>query len=711
MEMFQAVMGGDSDDRNSQSRGPCCSICCGLILLMIAPYVIWHNEGDYVKIQQALDSAGRVAKQPCTFDSSGRCSDNCKLDGLKDGDLVFLSCEFNNMRTLGDLVKDKSFNVELLAPALSGKDKAVGFKWNADMYQWIAKSRTQEIHLDTPDCPAAAGLDDDSDPGATRRKSMCCKPGTVGYKRFQNQYYGPDKVCQPYKGAPSSFHTEEFSKVDTSTDTKTASANTLFSGAPIVMEADGLNLDDEDEYEETVHDFKNQSDERLVHLRRMRGSSSSSDTRRRRTDFRCSFDCHSWKLDWSGILEADPIDWSPIPTAIKEVAYVNGPATNLVLPYSNEKSYLSDTKEGVNLGGITVGSFKPISTAIQYMNTMPSPTTGKQALLMSELSSETWSGMKYTQYQINVPWSANEATSWENCLVSRPNPPSFQVGDLRMCFNKTKLTQLTVIADVKTVQDGSWSGMKLAVSDKHLQAETKLKMTTKGYRMVTDRVLSFEEYMEEMKKENESSLYAFRILGPILLWAAFYCCLSPIVWLIDKFGDTLEMIPCVGGCLGIMADILETLVGILICIISCCCGIACGLMAMAIAWVYYRPLIGIPLLIVSTLIFVGVGYFMYSRRDPSKPSRRSVRMSTVGSAVELREETVQPAAAVAAPVAAAVPAPAVAVAMPQPTLFQVQCPEGSAPGSQILVTTPDGRQVSVAVPAGVAPGQLFQVQA
>lgn len=30
------------------------------------------------------------------------------------------------------------------------------------------------------------------------------------------------------------------------------------------------------------------------------------------------------------------------------------------------------------------------------------------------------------------------------------------------------------------------------------------------------------------------------------------------------------------------------LVGILICIISCCCGIACGLMAMAIAWVYYR---------------------------------------------------------------------------------------------------------------------------
>ena len=28
----------------------------------------------------------------------------------------------------------------------------------------------------------------------------------------------------------------------------------------------------------------------------------------------------------------------------------------------------------------------------------------------------------------------------------------------RMCFNRAKLTQLTVIADVKTVKDGSWSG-------------------------------------------------------------------------------------------------------------------------------------------------------------------------------------------------------------------------------------------------------------
>ena len=48
---------------------------------------------------------------------------------------------------------------------------------------------------------------------------------------------------------PDSTETEDMTAA-----TKTASANTLFSGAPIVMEADDLNLDDEDEDEETVHE-------------------------------------------------------------------------------------------------------------------------------------------------------------------------------------------------------------------------------------------------------------------------------------------------------------------------------------------------------------------------------------------------------------------------------------------------------------------------
>ena len=66
--------------------------------------------------------------------------------------------------------------------------------------------------------------------------------------------------------------------------------------------------------------------------------------------------------------------------------------------------------------------------------------------------------------------------------------------------------------------------------------------------------------------------------------------LQPILWLMDKFGDTLESIPCVGSFLGHIADFIETLVGCLICLVSCSLGLACGLFAMAVAWLYYKCL-------------------------------------------------------------------------------------------------------------------------
>ena len=688
MEIFQAVLGGgnsgdnDDGDSTSQSRGPCCSICCGLILIMIAPYVIWHNEGDYVKIQQVLDKAGQHAKQPCEWDSTGKC-DNCRLDDLKEGDLVFLACKFNKMRTLTDLAKESKFEIEELAPALSGSEEAVGFKWKAEMYQWTSSETTVQIPLDTPDCgPLAQGLDDDNDPGATRRKDACCKWPFEGDRRYINQYYGPNKRCQPYFGGPSPPKTLVQADISFAKEAQVGQ---------IAFEDNALNEDQAESIE-----FHNHS---VVQVRRLKGG-STSDTRRRNTKFECSFDCYSWKVSWHDTLQKPPYLWAPVPVGLQGVKCVeSSPAENLNLPYQGEQSYLSDTDSGVNLGGITVGSFKPIRDAMKYdkvANPSPNPAMGRETLgFSSELDTKAPGFLEYTKSERNMPWTAKQASVSDNCLVSR-NGQDYQVGDLKICFHKTSLTQLTVLAEVKKCENFMVDGLCLAVSEKHLKANTKLKMTTSGYRMELGRLIRFDEYMDSLISENEGSLFAFRIIGPCLLWAAFYCCLSPIVWLIDKFGDMLESVPCVGGCLGILANILETLATILICIISCCCGVACGLMAMAVAWVYYRPLIGIPLLILSTAMFVGVGYFMYTRRDPNKPSRRSVRMSTVGAAVELQEQQVQPP---------------VAVATPQPTTFQVQCPEESGAGSQILVTTPDGRQVSVIVPEGVSAGQMFQVQA
>ena len=412
------------------------------------------------------------------------------------------------------------------------------------------------------------------------RKDACCKWPFEGDRRYINQYYGPNKRCQPYFGGPSPPKTLVQADISFAKEAQVGQ---------IAFEDNALNEDQAESIE-----FHNHS---VVQVRRLKGG-STSDTRRRNTKFECSFDCYSWKVSWHDTLQKPPYLWAPVPVGLQGVKCVeSSPAENLNLPYQGEQSYLSDTDSGVNLGGITVGSFKPIRDAMKYdkvANPSPNPAMGRETLgFSSELDTKAPGFLEYTKSERNMPWTAKQASVSDNCLVSR-NGQDYQVGDLKICFHKTSLTQLTVLAEVKKCENFMVDGLCLAVSEKHLKANTKLKMTTSGYRMELGRLIRFDEYMDSLISENEGSLFAFRIIGPCLLWAAFYCCLSPIVWLIDKFGDMLESVPCVGGCLGILANILETLATILICIISCCCGVACGLMAMAVAWIYYRPLIGHP---------------------------------------------------------------------------------------------------------------------
>ena len=651
---------------------PCCSICAGLILIVVAPFVIWNTEGDYVKTLKALDAAGKLSKQPCSYHSDGSCNE-CNLDNLKDGDLVFLACQFSNMRDLTMVRKDNSFGVEALRPAIGGSDPAVAFRWTAEMYQW-SQTRTDKdpytMTFDISDCAAASPYDDENDADQTKRRKVCCNEGQPGYRRWYNQHYGRGKTCGAYVGGPKppeeALLTEmlELSATEVTGD----------------EEEDPDNL----EYESAT-------------VRRMRGSSDDS-RRRRTTAFSCSFPCYDWQLNWSSTVQPDPKTWKQVPTQISEVGYLASPATNLQLPFAKTQSYLTaapNNEDLVKMGKITLENFQPVTDQLSYITARLNSDLAKMGLddlEMVQKKKEVWQGLNYTSYIRNVAWTATETSPNNNCLVSRWDKGAYVVGDLRICFERASITKASVIGAVK-MSSGSAS---LIVSPDHLRADTKMRNQDQGFRLRKDQIMSLDQLLAEEKKSNEMALYAGRILGPLILWLAFYCFLQPIVWLVDKMGDTLDNIPCVGGCLGLLADFVETLVGILICIVSCCLGLGCGLFAMAMAWLYYRPLIGSVLLLLSLAFFAAVGYYAYSTRDPNKP-RSSVRQSTVGAAVELRGQTVQPAAA-----------PAVAQAMPP---MVVTCPEGCQPGAQILVSTPDGRQLQVQVPAGVAPGQTFQVPA
>ena len=51
------------------------------------------------------------------------------------------------------------------------------------------------------------------------------------------------------------------------------------------------------------------------------------------------------------------------------------------------------------------------------------------------------------------------------------------------------------------------------------------------------------------------------------------------------------------------------------------------------------------------------------------------------------------------------------MAQPTTTQFTVTVSQGTAPGTMLLVQSPDGKQVQVFVPAGAVPGSMFVVSA
>jgi len=124
------------------------------------------------------------------------------------------------------------------------------------------------------------------------------------------------------------------------------------------------------------------------------------------------------------------------------------------------------------------------------------------------------------------------------------------------------------------------------------------------------------EALSSLKSGNNSSLWAMRIIGVLLCWAAVFCCMYPIIAAFDIVGDYLGKVPCVGCLLKMIADIVETLVKIVVCCMSCSFGCSCAFFVIAVVWVVMRPTVGIFLLI--TVVVLTVGAFLLMKFVPKK---------------------------------------------------------------------------------------------
>ena len=140
--------------------------------------------------------------------------------------------------------------------------------------------------------------------------------------------------------------------------------------------------------------------------------------------------------------------------------------------------------------------------------------------LQKQTKSRKIEGLNYTSYRRDIPWTATEANPSQNCLdpwlghflrqrswsfdleklgtkVSRAGG-SYQVGDLRICFEKATLQSATVIAAVKMSSGARTKSPKMSgftngpgsasliVSPDHLRADTKMRNQDQGFRLRKD---------------------------------------------------------------------------------------------------------------------------------------------------------------------------------------------------------------------------------
>jgi len=153
-----------------------------------------------------------------------------------------------------------------------------------------------------------------------------------------------------------------------------------------------------------------------------------------------------------------------------------------------------------------------------------------------------------------------------------------EIGDIRVSFRSSEVTRASML--------GQQAG------------DAIVRYTAKNGTQI-DRIFAGEksgaEMVGQLQAENKGVTWLLRILLTALVCAGFAMMLTPLEVL-------LSMIPFLGKFLGKATKKVAQVIGSIT-------GIALSLLIMAVSWIFVRPLIGIPLLLVTAgLIFLLVRY-------------------------------------------------------------------------------------------------------
>ena len=170
--------------------------------------------------------------------------------------------------------------------------------------------------------------------------------------------------------------------------------------------------------------------------------------------------------------------------------------------------------------------------------------------------------------------------------INNPN-----IGDVRVSFVYNDSTDISVLA----VQTG----------------ETFTKYTSsygKSESRLMDGIHSGKEMIEAIKKENNMLKWILRAAGALAVIIGFATILKPL--------------SVVGGFIPLLGGVLQGMVGFAAFLL----GLAVSLVVVAIAWIRFRPILGIGLLVAALALFVLVR--MRAKKNKPKENTQVVEEQT-----------------------------------------------------------------------------------
>lgn len=117
--------------------------------------------------------------------------------------------------------------------------------------------------------------------------------------------------------------------------------------------------------------------------------------------------------------------------------------------------------------------------------------------------------------------------------------------------------------------------------------------------LIADSVQSAEAMFQSAQSANSAMTWFLRIAGLLMMYVGLSCVLRPLSVLMD-------VIPFLGDLIGAGISLISFLIAL-----------PCTLVTIAVAWIYYRPLLGIGLLVVAAALIV----FLFRKKAESHKRR------------------------------------------------------------------------------------------